>query len=265
MAMLIDPRRYGPWALVAGASEGLGAAWGLALARRGLHVLLLARREPELTRTAEAIRAATSVQVATAVVDLASPDFLTTLTPHLDGREIGFYVHNAAFAPHGPFLDQPLDAALRSLEVNCRVPLVLTHRLGSAMAMRGRGAIVLMSSLTAFQGTPLLTTYGATKAFNLSLAEGLYTELAPRGVEVLACCAGATTTPGFWRSSPQGAPGQLAPEQVVEEALGRLGRSAFMIPGRFNRLASWMMRRLMPRATTVKLLADQARRLKAST
>ncbi len=107
-----------------------------------------------------------------------------------------------------------------------------------------------------------MSIYGATKAFNLTLAEGLHTEFKPRGVDVLACCAGATRTPGFLRSAPDGAPGQLEPEQVVEEALGKLGRSAFMIPGAFNRFASLMMRRLMPRKTTVQILADQAKRLR---
>lgn len=121
-----------------------------------------------------------------------------------------------------------------------------------------------MSSLTAFQGTPLLSVYGATKAFNLSLAEGLHTELVTKGVDVLACCAGATRTPGFLRASPDGAPGQLEPAQVVEEALQKLGRTAFMIPGRFNRFASLLMRRLLPRASTVKLLAKEAQRLKAT-
>jgi short-subunit dehydrogenase len=130
------------------------------------------------------------------------------------------------------------------------------------MSQRGRGGIVLMSSLTAFQGTPLLTTYGATKAFNLTLAEGLHAELHLRGVDVMACCAGATTTPGLLKTAPDGAPGQLNPEQVVAEALGQLGRRAFMIPGAFNRFASMMMRRLMPRSTTVNILAKQAQKLR---
>ncbi len=256
--------KYGPWALVAGASEGLGAAWAQALARRGLNLVLLARREAALAQTAAAVRERHLVEVVTVAVDLASPGLGEALAPALQGREVGLYVHNAAFAPHGEFLGRPLAEHLQSLEVNCRALLLLGHWLGSGMAARGRGGIVLMSSLTAFQGTPLLSTYGATKAFALVLAEGLHGELSPRGVEVLACCAGATRTPGFLRSAPEGAPGQLEPDQVVEEALGQLGRRAFTIPGIFNRFVSFVMRRLLPRATTVNLLARQARRLRAS-
>ena len=109
----------------------------------------------------------------------------------------------------------------------------------------------------------MLATYGATKAFNLALAEALHTELKARGVDVLACCAGATRTPGFLRAAPDGAPGQLEPEQVVEEALDALGRAAFVIPGRFNRFASFLMCRLMPRASTVRMLEQQALKLRA--
>lgn len=255
--------RYGPWGLVAGASEGLGAAWAHALARRGLKLLLLARRAEVLEQTAQQLRAQHGVEVHPLAVDLAAPELLDRLTPALQGREVGFYVHNAAYVPHGPFLGQPSADQAKSVDVNCRVPVLLAHLLAESMAARGRGGIVLMSSLTAFQGTPLLATYGATKGFNLALAEALHTELRPRGVDVLACCAGATRTPGFLRSAPKGAPGELQPEQVVEEALSALGRGAFVIPGRFNRFASFLMRRLLPRASTVRILAQQTRQLQA--
>ncbi|MBL9037088.1 MAG: SDR family NAD(P)-dependent oxidoreductase, partial [Archangium sp.] len=183
--------RYGPWALVAGASEGLGAAWAEALVARGLNVILLARRQAVLTELAASLKARhVGIEVETAVIDLGSPTLVDELGRLVNGRDIGLYVHNAAFVPHGAFLERPLREQQLSLDVNCRAPLALAHTLGTAMAHRGRGGIVLMSSLTAFQGTPLLATYGATKAFNLTLAEGLHGELAPRGVDVLACCAG---------------------------------------------------------------------------
>lgn len=255
--------RYGPWGLIAGASEGLGAAFGRALAARGLNVILVARREAALADTAAAIRAQHSVEVVTAAVDLSAPHVMSSLAPWLAGRDVGLYVNNAAFVPRGEFLASPVDDHLKSVEVNCRIPLLLSHHLGPAMVARGRGGLILMSSLTAFQGTPLLSTYGATKAFNLTLAEGLHAELGPRGVDVLAVCAGATRTPGYLRSAGEGgAPGELEPSQVVEEALDQLGHRAFMIPGAFNRFASFLMRSLLPRTSTVKILANQARRLR---
>ena len=253
---------FGPWALVAGASEGLGAAWAHALAKRGLNLVLVARREGPLGEVASALRERHGVEVQPVTCDLATPKVWETLAPALDDREVCLYVHNAAFAPHGDFLERPVDDALTSVAVSCRAPVLLAHHLGKRMAQRGRGGVILMSSLTAFQGTPLLTAYGAAKAFNLTFAEGLNAELKPRGVAVLACCAGATRTPGFERSSPDGAPGLLEPEQVVEAALAQLGRHAIVIPGAFNRFASFFMRRLLPRTAAVNLLAAQAKKLR---
>ena len=254
-------RRYGSWAVVAGASEGLGAAWAEALASRGLHLVLFARRSEVLEATAAAIRARHAVHIRAHVLDLASTGFATQLERLADELEVGFGVFNAAHAPRGQFLDLTLDDQLRSVDVNCRGPLTLAHVLGRRMAARGRGGLVLMSSLTAFQGSPFIATYGATKAFNLVLGEGLWFELQARGVDVLACAAGATRTPGFLRASPHGEPGMIEPAQAVEEALGGLGRSGVMIPGRFNRLASFLMRRILPRGTAVGILGNRTRNL----
>jgi short-subunit dehydrogenase len=254
-------RRYGSWAVVAGASEGLGAAWAEALAARGLNLLLLARRAEILDGTAAAIRARHTVEVRTRALDLAGMGFGAELERLAGAEEVGLGVFNAAHAPRGQFLDLSLDDQLRSVDVNCRGPLTMAHVLGRRMATRGRGALVLMSSLTAFHGSPFIATYGATKAFNLVLGEGLWFELRARGVDVLACAAGATRTPGFLRASPQGEPGMIEPVQVVEEALGRLGRTGVMVPGRFNRLASFLMRRVLPRGTAVRILGNRTRNL----
>ena len=148
--------------------------------------------------------------------------------------------------------------------MNVRAPLALAHRFGNRLAARGRGGLMLLSSLTAFQGSPFVATYGASKAFDLALAEGLWFELAPRGIDVLAVCPGATRTPGYLRRSPLGAPGELEPDQVVQEALAGLGRGPLVIPGRFNRLASLFMRRMLPRRRTISIMGAQTRRLDTS-
>ncbi len=254
-------RRYGSWAIVAGASEGLGAAWAEALAERGLNLLLFARRPEVLDATAAAIRARSGVEVRTHALDLAGPGLASELERLAGALEVGFGVFNAAHAPRGPFLERSLEDQLRSVDVNCRGPLTLAHVLGSRMAARGRGGLVFMSSLTAFHGSPFIATYGATKAFNLVLGEGLWFELQSRGVDVLACAAGATRTPGFLRASPHAEPGTIEPAQVVEEALGKLGRFGVMIPGRFNRFASFLMRRVLPRGTAVGILGNRTRNL----
>jgi short-subunit dehydrogenase len=106
-----------------------------------------------------------------------------------------------------------------------------------------------------------VTLYGATKSFGLTFAEGLWFELRDRGVDVLACCAGATRTPAFVAAMPGGAPGLLEPRQVVEEALDSLGRRPSMIPGHVNRLVSFLLRRLLPRRAAIAVLGNQTRRL----
>ena len=146
-------RKYGPWALVAGASEGIGAAFAEELAARGLSVILLARRIEPLTALAARLRAAHGVEVRTVSVDLGAPSLLDDVRRASEGLEIGILVYNAAVSLIGPFLDEPLADKLRALDVNCRGPLILSDELGRAMARRGRGGVVLMSSLAGAQGT----------------------------------------------------------------------------------------------------------------
>ncbi len=256
--------RYGRWALVAGASEGLGAAFAESLAQRGHDVLLVARRADVLETLAASLRAKYAVEVVTAAVDLSAADLAARLEALTASREVGVVVCNAAFAPLGSFAKQTLTDTTRAVDVNCRSPLTVLHALVPAMVERGRGAVVLMSSLTAFQGSPFASVYGATKAFNLALAEGLWAELKPHGVQVIASCAGATRTPNYLKTMADGgAPGELEPRQVAEQTLARLPHGPLVIPGVFNGFASFLMRRLLPRRTTINLMASQTRRLRA--
>lgn len=252
--------RYGPWAIVAGASEGLGAAFAIALAQRGVNVLLVARRAEKLEAQAQTVRAL-GVEARTLAVDLGAPTAVAAVAQAAAGLDVGLLVFNAALAPRGEFLRLPVDEQRAALALNTGALLELTHAIGARLATRGRGGLLLMSSMTAFQGSPYLATYGATKAFILSLAEALWVELAPRGVDVLGVCAGATRTPGFERSSPGSVPGLLEPEQVAAEALDALGDGPLLIPGTFNRLASFALRRFFPRRAAVRLMGAEGKKL----
>jgi len=257
-------KRYGPWALVAGASEGIGAAFARDLARRGLDLVLVARRPEPLAQLQREIVDTFAVRVRCIALDLARDGAVAALDEQTADLDVGLVVYNAARAPRGEFLDSPLAEQLAVIDVNARGPLEMAHRFGRRLAARGAGGVVLLSSLTAFQGSPFVATYGATKAFLLALGEGLWFELAPRGVDVLVVCAGATRTPNYLRQrSSQGAPGELEPEPVAEEALAHLGAGPLLIPGRFNRFASQLMRRLLPRRTAIRLMGAQTRRLTA--
>jgi len=164
---------YGPWALVAGASAGVGAAFAEALAQRGLDLVLVARRMPELRALAERLSASYGVAVRPMGLDLAEPETASRLAAECASLDIGLLVYNAALSLIGPFLDQPLDRHLRELDTNCRAPLGLVYAFGQRMQARGHGGIVLMSSLAGGQGGPFIANYAATKAFTTVLAEGL--------------------------------------------------------------------------------------------
>jgi hypothetical protein len=254
--------KYGPWALVAGASEGIGAAFAEELAARGLDVILVARREEPLRALAAQIRAAHGVQARTASVDLGAPTVLDEVRRAVEGLEIGLLVYNAAVSLIGPFLEQPLADKLRAIDVNCRGPLILTDELGRAMARRGRGGIVLMTSLAGTQGTPYVTTYAATKAFDLVLAEGLWDELREHGVDVLGCRAGATRTPAYERSNPAPGPAPLMEARpVAVQALDALGKAPSMVPGALNGAVAFLMQRLMPRRAAVATMGRATRKM----
>ncbi|HVP67102.1 MAG TPA: SDR family NAD(P)-dependent oxidoreductase [Anaeromyxobacteraceae bacterium] len=253
--------RYGPWALVAGASAGLGEAFARRLAAEGLHLLLVARRGEALAALAADLRARHGVEVRHAALDLASPELGARVASLADGAEVGLLVYNAAHSAIGPFVDRPLEEQLRVLDVNCRGPLVLSHLLGRRMAERGRGGILLMASLAGSQGGPLVASYAASKAFNLVLAEGLWDELGRRGVDVLACRAGATRTPGYAASNPKRAVPTMDPGEVVQEALAAMGRGPSVVAGTLNKFAAFLFARLLPRRTTIRIMGSATRRL----
>ncbi|MBW2424867.1 MAG: SDR family NAD(P)-dependent oxidoreductase [Deltaproteobacteria bacterium] len=195
--MLNLKQRYGPWAVVAGASTGLGAAFADEVASRGVNVVLLARRTELLEETAARLRERHGVSVRPVTVDLADPDLWEVVWGATQDLEIGMLVYNAMYDPQGRFLDVPLRQHLQAIAVNCTAPTILSHELGRRMADRGRGSIVLVSSMAALQGIKIFASYGAGKAYGLILAEGLWDELREKGVDVLGYVVGATETPHY--------------------------------------------------------------------
>jgi uncharacterized protein len=253
--------RYGPWAIVAGASTGLGAEFARQLAARGLDVLLLARRRDVTEQLAGELATQYKVQARAAIVDLASPELLQQLRAATDGLEVGLVVYNAASSLIGPFLEQSLAEKLHIVDVNCRGPLIFADELGRKMAARGRGGIIIMASLAAAQGSPLVATYAASKAFDLVLAEGLWDELGGHGVDVLACRAGATRTPNYEAARPMGKVPLMEAAPVVTSALDSLGKTPSVVPGFINRLGGLVLGRLMSRRAAIRLMGKTTRRM----
>jgi hypothetical protein len=255
--------RYGPFALVAGASEGLGAAFAHALAARGLDLVVVARRADVLEQTADELRKRHGVVVHAAAMDLATPEARPALAQVARDLEVGLVVYNAAHAPIGPFLEQDADELLRVVDVNARAPVWVTRTFAPPMVERGRGGIVLMASIAGAQGTPHVATYAASKAFEIVLAEGLWEELRGHGVDVLVSCAGAIATPGYARAAKtrRRVPGTLAPEVVAERTLAALGRGPRVTPGFINALVAFVIGRLLPRRLAVAVMGASTRRV----
>jgi len=255
--------RYGPWALVAGGSMGMGAAYSRQLAQRGLNVVLVAEAAEPLETLARSLAHECGVETRALLADLSNYDVLSQLAAATRDLDIGLMVYNAAHSIVGRFLDVPLAEKLRMLDVNCRGPLQLCHHYGTRMVARGRGGIIVVSSLSGFQGHAMVGTYAATKAFDLVLAEALWEELREHGVDVLAFCPGATRTPAFLATNPRptgvvSAP-LMDPEATVAEALAALGRRPTHIAGRANRLAAFVLHRLLPRRALIGLMSRTTR------
>jgi short-subunit dehydrogenase len=253
--------RYGPWAVVAGASEGLGAAFAGELAARGLNLVLLARRAELLAAVKERLGAGKAIEIRTVTCDLARPDLASALEAATRDLDVGVAVYNAAYAPVGDLLDRSADELLRVVDVNVRGPLLFARTLAPAMAGRGRGGIVLMSSMAGFQGAPRIATYAASKAFNIVLGEGLWSELGPRGVDVLVSCAGAVRTPGYERTAGKDAPGTLDAAVVAARTLDALGHGPTVVPGATNRLARFLLGRALSRRAAISIMAKSTRDL----
>lgn len=259
-------RRYGGVALVTGAAEGLGAAFASALADGGFDLLLVDRQAGLLEERAAELAARRGGEVAAVHADLATDEGLEAVLEAASGREVGLFVSSAGLAAIGPFLDQDRGALEEILATNCRAPMVLGHTLGRAMAGRGRGGIVFVSSLSGLQGTALVAAYAATKAFGLVLGEALWEELRPAGVDVLAVCLGPTRTPGWERSAPRSRgpafPPVMEPEAAVAETLAALGRGQpSAVAGRLNRLTAALTSRVLPRAFAIRTMGRTMRSL----
>ena len=256
-------RKYGPWALVAGASMGIGEAFSRQLAARGLNLILAARRPAPLEGLAAELRNQ-GVEVRVVPLDLGRAELLEELRPEIAGLEIGLLVYNAALSHIGEFFDSDLSTKLQTIDVNCRGPLMLVSELAPAMIERKRGGIILVSSASGFQGAAMISTYAASKAFNTVLGEGLWEELRHHGVDVLSFIAGATRTPNFERQTPkekQAGSFPMLPEAVAKQALGSLGKGPTDIAGRLNKVACFLLCRLLPRRMAVEFMSKQLRKM----
>jgi len=251
--------RYGPWGLVLGASEGLGAAYAHQLARRGLNVVVAARRAEPLAGVAAALRDEHGVDARCVAVDLGASDLVARLRSATDGLDVGLVIHNGTADFIGRFVEEGYDDAQHQVAVNVLSVLAVCDHYGGPMVARGRGGVILMSSGAGVAGTAGLAVYSATKSFQLTLAQALHEEWRADGVDVVGVVGPAIDTPNFRRSfdhDPDALPHPpLAPEIVAREVVDALGQTMELMPGEVNH-AGYEVLSAMPRM-------DQARALSA--
>jgi short-subunit dehydrogenase len=256
--------RPGSWiyrdrrALVTGASAGLGEEFARQLARRGMHLVVSARRRERLEALADALRREHAVRVEVVAADLARDGEARRLWAEASrGGTIDLLVNNAGFGARGRFDELPLERQRAMVALNCGAVLELAHLALEVMRGRGEGGLLNVASLAAFQPMPRLATYAATKAFVLSLSEALWAENRDAGVRVVALCPGRTPTEFqsvAGTGSTEGAFGVRTPAGVVEAGLRALERGvSYEVPGLENHLASWLTR-LLPRSVVTRAL-----------
>ena len=244
--------RYGPWAVVTGASDGIGRAIASELAARGVHVVLVARRAEVLDALAATFSSQHGTETRAIAVDLSNGNGIATLLERTRELDVGLLVAAAGFGTSGPFLEADLDAELDMIDVNCRAVAALAHAFGRRLVARGRGGLVLLSSLVAFQGVPRAANYAATKAWVQSFAEGLRVELAPHGVDVLASAPGPVRS-GFAARASMTMSMAQTPSEVARGTLGALGRWGTVRPGFLARFLELSLS-LLPRWGRVRMM-----------
>ncbi len=221
--------RYGPWAVITGASAGIGEATARGLAERGLNVVLVARRADRIETLARELEAKHDVQTLTLTLDLAAQDSTAKLIAATADLDVGLLVAAAGFGTSGPFLSNDIDDELEMIEVNCSAVCAHIYHFGRRFVERGRGGVILLASIVGFQGMPHAANYAATKAFVQTLGEGLSRELKPVGVDVLTVAPGPTAS-GFAARADMNMGSADTPEQLVKPMLSALGRKSTLLP-----------------------------------
>jgi hypothetical protein len=264
MKGLIDKKRFGPWALVTGASSGIGREFARQIAASGINVVLVARREALLNEVGRAIAKDFKVQYRTVVADLSQAGFLENLAKATDDLDIGLVVSNAGTGNPGEFLKIDREELESLLRLNTLAHLDIAHHFGQKLASRGRGGLLLVGAMGASNGLPYMANDGAAKAYVHSFGEALHVELKPLGVHVTLLPPGPTETPVIAKLglSPDTMPMKpMKVEQCVFEGLKALEENRSMIiPGRLNRI----MNAVVPGSVARGMMASMLRKTLAN-
>ncbi|MEM0999580.1 MAG: SDR family NAD(P)-dependent oxidoreductase [Bacteroidota bacterium] len=243
---------YGPWAVITGASSGIGRELALRIAEAGLNIAVVARRRKLLDELAAEAESNYGVESLVIEADLGDADGISAVCGATGHLEIGLFVAAAGFGTSGELLKSSVAVEMNMLQVNCAALLALTHHFGRLMVARKRGGIILLSSLVGFQGVPYAAHYAATKAYVQSLGEALYLELKGEGIDVLSAAPGPVNS-GFASRAGMQMGKALTPADIGGPILKALGRRSTVLPGFMTKFLVGSLR-LLPRWGKVRVM-----------
>jgi short-subunit dehydrogenase len=244
--------KYGSWALITGASSGIGEGFAKRLASENMNLILVARRKERLKKISDELKNKYNVNIVVAPVDLSKENFMEELKEFVEDREVGVLINNAGFGSAGDFADSDVEQQANMIRVNCIAPTILTHHFVQQMKDRKKGAVIFLGSLVAYQPTPLTTIYSATKAFNLFMGEGLWYELRKYNIDVLTLNPGGTDTEFQKVANTSAGPVPRTVEEVVNTAMKNLGKRMSVVDGFYNKVLS-VLPRIITRRMTVRI------------
>ena len=244
--------KYGEWAVITGASSGLGLELATQLASAGFNLVLIARHLEKLQEVENRLKTNTFIEIKIVNVDVSETEGIDQILEATKGLKVGLLIASAGYGTSGNFIDSSLHSEINMLRVNCEALLSLTHYFAQHFSIQNRGGIILMSSMVAFQGTPYSANYAATKAYVQTLAEGIAVELKPKGIDVLAAAPGPVES-GFSKRANMKMSMSLKPSQVGIPILKALGRKTTVLPGFLTKLLVYSLR-TVPRWGKVKIM-----------
>ncbi len=228
--------KYGEWALITGASSGIGEEFACFLAAQGLNLILVSRRKERLEKLSHELKKKNRIEIVIAPVDLKNENFINKLKELTGDKEVGMLINNAGFGSKGEFADFDSLQDVDMVKVNCIAPTILTHHFVRPMIQRKKGAIIFLGSILACQPTPFMTTYSATKVFNAYMGDALWYELKKYNIDVLTLNPGSTSTEFHKIANAATGPSLRTAKQVVITAMKSLGKKPSVIDGFMNKL-----------------------------
>ena len=245
--------KYGDWAIITGATSGIGLELATRLAEAGLNLLINARSLSALKEVQSSLQLTYGVEIHIVDADLSYIAGVEKLIEGFSDLNVGLLVAAAGYGTSGLFINNSVENEVNMLRLNCEALLLLTHHLGQRFAVQKRGGIILMSSMVAFQGVPFAANYAATKAFVQTLAEGLAVELKSFGVDVLAAAPGPVDS-GFGKRANMNMNMSLKPAEIGVPILRALGRKRTVLPGLLTKGLVYSLR-TVPRWGKIKIMA----------